>query len=315
MPTCRVGLFETAPFWNVSVLWISSLAHCLHPLLDTRVCLRGCASCIHLHSQSSTMADLEDNFISDMHTVTDDDSSETESTIQSSLYSGASAAPEEMCCGKPEKQLRVIIIIVASLVMIVAALAAALGVALTKPDCAKGYCNAYHTNYSVVRSMPGQAPSFLRFSQTSHEVSTCSAPRAFVVGGIGTLGWAQRWALSTQEDASHLFDSATDLVLNTSGSLNWPHSVVQDPCTGSIYIANANDDRIDTLSCASSTVDTSNFQVSCDTYNPMASFTSAFFNPLGLHEVSKSCTYRNLCEKCFCFNLCIFLALADRSIR
>ena len=164
----------------------------------------------------------------------------------------SSSAPDpnvKYCCGQEEKKFRVIILYVATAVLILSAVAAAVSVSVTAPSCAKGYCSKYESTPVVLRSMPGQAPSFLRFSQTSHEKSTCTAPRAFVVGGLFTAGWAQRWALYTADDAEHLFDSSTDLVSNSSGLLNWPHSVIQDACTGSIYIANANDNVIDKMGC------------------------------------------------------------------
>ena len=96
--------------------------------------------------------------------------------------------------------------------------------------------------------------------EQAHEKSTCVAPRAFVVGGEFTSGWAQRWNLVTTEGAAHLFDGFSVLVSNTSGKLNWPHSVAQDACTGSLYIANANDNVIDELACSQPVVG-DNFQV------------------------------------------------------
>eukprot|EP00750_Incisomonas_marina_P017946 INCI2655.1.p1 GENE.INCI2655.1~~INCI2655.1.p1 ORF type:complete len:457 (-),score=80.91 INCI2655.1:1660-3030(-) len=194
---------------------------------------------------------------------------------------------EEMCCGRPEKRLRVLILIIATAALVFSALAAALGIALTAPSCASGFCPAYGRNFTVMHSMPGQAPSFLRFSQTAHEKSTCVAPRAFVVGGEFTSGWAQRWNLVTTEGAAHLFDGFSVLVSNTSGKLNWPHSVAQDACTGSLYIANANDNVIDELACSQPVVG-DNFQVACNAYTTVFNATNVFTNPLGLHEVIQS---------------------------
>lgn len=194
--------------------------------------------------------------------------------------------PEDnyLCCGKPEKRLRVLIIIIATAVLVISAIAAAWSVIITPGSCSAGFCDAYAHVVTEVLTLPGGAPSFLRFSQRSTESWACETPRAFVVGGLFKNGWAERWDLETTVDPPKLVSSTDVLVSNKSGELNWPHSIVQDPCSGTLFIANANDNQISMLTCKDVQVDNS-FDFFCQHYNDLQNFTS-FFNPLGLHQVN-----------------------------
>ena len=191
---------------------------------------------------------------------------------------------EKKCCGQPEKKMRVIILVVASIILVGAAIVAGVVVATTPGACAAGFCAVYANTPTVFQEMPNMHPSFLRFEQTAEEQFLCEAPLAFLVGGLNQSGWAQRWTLAAKSDGTNSFVSATSLVNQTSRSLNWPHSIAQDPCSGTLFVANADDNAVNDLPCSKPLFD-NNFHAACDTYGSLQNFSTDLHRPLGLHQV------------------------------
>jgi len=147
-------------------------------------------------------------------------------------------------------------------------------------QCPTGFCTKFASEISVMKDMPGEAPSLLSFSQTLDDRAQCVVRRAFVVGGVGTAGWAQMWSLSTNPTALGNVTETTVLVSSSSGVFNWPHAIVQDPCSGSLFVADADDNVVDTLQCQDPTAG-----AGCTSFAAVQNWTSQFFNPLGLHSI------------------------------
>jgi hypothetical protein len=227
--------------------------------------------------------------------VGDDDSSSTNSKRLSlettPLASGTGITPQ--CFGRPRNQVVLIGATVGGVVVLlvlVGALAGALG-GSSSTRCA-AMCTAFAAAPVVVWEQAHSQPSFLAFSQDTAERLACKNTRALVVGGINADGWAEQWTFTA--DGVGVAQRMT-LVASTSGLLNWPHCVSQDECSGTLFVANPQEELglINQVPCvataAGSTAQVAADGRACTAFaSALQLLTRAFFNPLGLRVITKS---------------------------
>lgn len=160
------------------------------------------------------------------------------------------------------------------------ALVITLAVVLTQtiPSCATDFCDEYESEYSIVYEETDTQPSYLVFVQTAADRAACISRRIMITGGTFTNGWVKQWNVENSNIVSSF-----DLVSAESGLLNWPHALLENTCTGSIYVANADDNMINVIPC-NETIDPS--QQLCQQFSSILGNLTSVNNPIGLGSVS-----------------------------